>query len=236
MRTRVDGSTRSRLGLSILENREVEHMMISNKKIGVIFVVCLILIALIAWSLYYFKVNSDAAIWVTAVFTAVYAIAVTASLIWISMQVKEARKQAEATKVHAQETKRLAQAEVLKQAYDYIIRTYESRELLHRTRNIIETVKNMQDLGILERKRPDIKEAIYEVANCYHFIGFLIKSELLSEKSAQDVYEEGSDTILDMYKIISPIIDIKKETPDKLYKQYFRYLVEEIEKWRKQNS
>ncbi len=128
------------------------------------------------------------------------------------------------------ESRLLREATVLKDAYDYVIRTHEFRRTLYGNESQIRAVQSAEDLEEMERHQPEVYAAIHEVANCYHYIGFLMKYGLITNKHA--IFEEGGETIRRVFEIIRPAIEqerarISKET----YKQYLEYLVEEIDKW-----
>ena len=106
----------------------------------------------------------------------------------------------------------------------YIISTHDARALILANSATIKAVKNKSDLESLKSKSPDLLRAIHDVVNCYHYIGFLMRSRLLTNKGA--LYEEGGQTILDMSEIIMPVIEIQRENPS--YKQYFDTLVKEV--------
>lgn len=129
----------------------------------------------------------EIATWIIAIFTALYAITVLITVFYIANQLKENRL--------------LREANVLKEVYDYVIRTHQFRKTVYANEGKIKTVKEPQDLDKLEH---NVSEAIHEVANCYHYIGFLMKSGLLTNKSA--FFEEGGDTFSRIYEIIKPVI------------------------------
>ena len=152
----------------------------------------------------------DIATRLIAVSTTIYTFAFIVTIFYIAKQLKE--------------SKLLREAAVLREAYDYIIRTHKFREIIYSNKNEIKAIQNVKDL---EEITPEISEAIHEVANCYHYIGFLMKYGLLTNKSA--IFEEGGDTFLDIYKIIKPEIEQQRAKMGKeTYKQYLEYLVEEI--------
>jgi hypothetical protein len=92
----------------------------------------------------------------------------------------------------------------------------------------IKTVDNPQDLEKLEH---NVREAIHEVANCYHYIGFLMKVGLLTNKSA--FFEEGGDTFQRIYEIIEPVITQERVMMSReTYKRNLEYLLEEMKQCR----
>lgn len=158
--------------------------------------------------------SMDIATWTIAVSTTVYTFAFIVTVFYIIKQLKE--------------SKLLREAAVLKEAYDYIIRTHKFRKIIYSNKNEIRAIQNANDL---EKIVPEVSEAIHEVANCYHYIGFLMTCEMLTNKSA--IFEEGGDTFLRIYEIIKPVIEQQRATMGKeTHKQYLEYLVEEINKYK----
>ncbi|MDH4223014.1 MAG: hypothetical protein OEV55_05670 [candidate division Zixibacteria bacterium] len=155
----------------------------------------------------------EVATWIIAIFTAIYAIVIIITMVYISKQLRE--------------SKFLREATVLKQAYDYVIRTHNHRKLIFSNRDKIAEIKEENDLRNLESSYPEIYKAIHSVANCYHYLGFLMKFRLLTKKSA--IFEEGGETILSIYEIIYSVIKLEGDmTGRENYKRYFKYLVEEL--------
>ncbi|HEX9911624.1 MAG TPA: hypothetical protein VGB01_00075 [candidate division Zixibacteria bacterium] len=160
----------------------------------------------------------ETANWIIAISTTTYALVVIFTIFYIAKQLRE--------------SKLLREASVLKEVYDYVIRTHNCRKIIYHHKDTIMKVKSQKDLENLEINYHEITDAIHEVANCYHYIGFLINYGLLSNKSA--IFEEGGDTILHVYDIIKPVIeqDRKRMSTEK-YKQYLEYLVKEINAYKK---
>lgn len=158
------------------------------------------------------------ATWIIAISTTVYAIIVIATLFYIANQVKQNKLQREAT--------------ALKDVYDYLKQTHKYRKKIYADKEKIKAIQNQEALKQLERTHPEVTEAIHEVANCYHYIGFLMRYGLLTNKPA--IFEEGGDTILHIVEIIKPVIKQEREKMDKeTYKQYLEYLVNEIRNYKK---
>ena len=163
----------------------------------------------------------DIATCIIATSTGVYTIAFIVTVFYIAKQLKE--------------NKLLREATVLKEAYDYIIRTHKFRKIIYAKEKDIKAIKNVDDLKNLEKTLPEVREAIHEAANCYHYIGFLMKYGLLTNKSA--IFEEGGDTFLRIHEIIRPAIKQERIRMDKeTYKQYLEYLVEEISKYKSERE
>jgi hypothetical protein len=157
----------------------------------------------------------ETATWIVAISTALYAITVLITVFYVKGQLKENRL--------------LREANVLKDAYDYVIRTHQSRKIVYANETRIKTVNSVEDL---QRLGGDVRQAIHEVANCYHYIGFLMKSGLLTNKSA--FFEEGGDTFDRTYQIIkSAITQERRSMPRETYKQYLEYLLKEMEQYRR---
>ena len=158
------------------------------------------------------------ATWIIAVSTIVYTFAVIVTIFYIAKQLKE--------------NKLLREAAVLKEAYDYIIRTHKFRKIIYSNENEIKAIQNANDL---EKIVSEVSEAIHEVANCYHYIGFLMMCGMLTNKSA--IFEEGGDTFLRIYEIIKPAIEQQRATRGKeTHKQYLEYLVKEINKYKSEKE
>jgi hypothetical protein len=158
--------------------------------------------------------SMEIATWIIAISTSVYTIFVIVTAYYIADQLKE--------------NQLLRQATVLKEAYDYVIRTHKFRKIVYNNKNEIKKVQTIEDLQNFENNRPEVNEAMHEVANCYHYIGFLMKSGLLTNKV--EFFEEGGNTFLRVYEIISPVIQQERARTDETYKQYLEYLKEEMEK------
>jgi|Deesub1362B_J571_1020462.scaffolds.fasta_scaffold02688_12 hypothetical protein len=124
----------------------------------------------------------EIATWIIAIATASYTIAFIITVFYIKGQLKE--------------NKLLREATVLKEAYDYIIRTHKFRLILYKN---AEKLKKLNQLDELEKIDDELSEAIHEVANCYHYIGFLMKHGMITNKKA--LFEEGGDTFLRIYEI-----------------------------------
>ena len=80
----------------------------------------------------------------------------------------------------------------------------------------------------LERSNREVLGAIHDVANCYHYIGFLIHSELLLKK--KEFFDEGGETMLRVWKLVRTVIEAERErTKRSTYKQYFEQIANEFE-------
>jgi hypothetical protein len=80
-----------------------------------------------------------------------------------------------------------------------------------------------------------IYDALREVANCYHYIGFLIHIGLLTAK--EQIFEEGGHTIYGVWSIVRPILEIERLEPERgNYKQYFYALVADLDAYRKSKT
>ena len=107
--------------------------------------------------------------------------------------------------------------------------------MIYKNEDKILRVRSDRDLKKFKKKSPKIYTAIHEVANCYHYIGFLIKSDLLTNKRA--IYQEGGDTILGIHRIIKGVIARDREFAQKnTYKQYLDFIVEDIEKFKQMDA
>ena len=159
--------------------------------------------------------------WITALATAVYALVVCYTVYFVRKQLKE--------------NKLLREATVIKDVYDYIKKTSYDRSVIYKNEDKILRVRSDRDLKKFKKKSPKIYTAIHEVANCYHYIGFLIKSDLLTNKRA--IYQEGGDTILGIHRIIKGVIARDREFAQKnTYKQYLDFIVEDIEKFKQMDA
>jgi hypothetical protein len=65
--------------------------------------------------------SREIATWIIAIFTGLYAITILITVFYIANQLKENRL--------------LREANVLKDAYDYIVRTHQSREIVYANEN-----------------------------------------------------------------------------------------------------
>lgn len=135
---------------------------------------------------------------------------------------EEARKQYERTAL-AQE--KAVQAQLFKQVYDYIIATEKDRKLVfHRAESLRGVKTSAGWRGIETRgKDGDLIDAVHNVANCYHYIGFLKAANLLTDMDA--FLDEAGHTIRRVYEILAPIIGYQRElrnSPE--YKKYFDQL------------
>lgn len=115
------------------------------------------------------------------------------------------------------------QLDVLKHAYDYIRETHVDRVAVYEEEASIRGVKTIDDLKIFEAT--DAATAVHNVANCYHYIGLLAHSGLLTRQT--ELLQEGAQTIVRIHTIIWPIIELQRErTGQSEYKQYFAWLAE----------
>lgn len=160
--------------------------------------------------------NMEIATWIIAISTTGYTIIVLITAIFIARQLKE--------------NKLLRKATVLKEAYDYIIRTHESRKIVYNNENEIKSVQTIEDLQNFKKNRPKVNDALHEVANCYHYIGFLMKSGLLTDK--EEFFEEGGNTFLRVYDIIYPVILQEQQITGETHKQYLKYLIKEMNEYK----
>ena len=162
------------------------------------------------------------ATWISAIATAAYLAAIIFSLIFIYKQVREAA--------------RLSEVTLLKEVYDYIVDSHKARGIIYDTVNYsrIKRINTVKQLQSFELNYPDTAEAIHKVANCYHYIGFLMKNRLLKNKKA--FFDEGGHTFYQIYERIIPIIELDRQKTGKMkYKQYLGYLYEEYKKYKANN-
>ena len=89
----------------------------------------------------------DVATWIIAISTGIYTIAFIVTVFYIAKQLKE--------------NKLLRESTVLKEVYDYIIRTHKYRKIIYDNERDIRAVRNTKSLDALS---PEVKEAIHEVA------------------------------------------------------------------------
>jgi hypothetical protein len=130
---------------------------------------------------------------------------------WYTAETREMRKTAV----------RQADAAVVKEAYDYIIGTHPMRRLIFRADNaeLIRGVRSPEDLRLFKEEHDELDQAIHAVANCYHYIGFLMHQGLLTAEGA--ILEEGGHTIVRVHELIGPYIQLEREQRGDGYKQYF---------------
>jgi len=157
------------------------------------------------------------------------------ALVFLMIYVVKTWQLASSTKRMAQdsnktlvETRLLREGTILKQAYDYIRETHNSRVVIYENER---TIKGVNSLDELKGLKKEISDAVHAVAHCYHYIGFLTKYGLLSNKSA--IFEETGDTFLHLYNVIRPVIQQERERMHKpTYKQYLEYLKREIDQYK----
>ena len=156
------------------------------------------------------------ATWITAVATAIYSLTVLFTVIYVVRQWKE--------------TRLLREAAVIKDVYDYIIRTHADRQLIYENQEAIRSIATIEQFSAFGVQHPDVANAIHEVANCYHYLGFLMKNKLLTSRDA--VLEEGGRTVLSIHGIIGHIIKLqqRQSLATQGYKQGFVYLANEVRK------
>ncbi|WP_457636086.1 DUF4760 domain-containing protein [Persephonella sp.] len=119
---------------------------------------------------------------------------------------------------------------VLQDIYDYIIRTKEDRKKIFENENLIrEYISKNKSLSDIEEQ--DLRDSIHEVANTYHYAGFLIKKNLIGKDLKSAFFEEGGETFIRVYNLIYPLIEKERKKPFKnTYKQYMDFLYEEYKK------
>lgn len=155
----------------------------------------------------------ECASWVTAIATAFYAAVVLVTAVYLCRQWRETRRMREAT--------------VLKDAYEYIIKTHEARKIVKEHEDLIRGIDSQEKLLVITNGEPKgVDEAIQDVANCYHYVGFLMKYKLLTDTKA--ISEEGGQTLIHMHGILCNVIRLRREK-NPGYKQYFDYLVNQVQ-------
>ena len=145
---------------------------------------------------------------------AISTVLLAASVIYAALQVRENSYQRELA--------------VMKEAYDYIRETRKYRRMIYQNKEIILKTKTVEELKKLEKEYPDLYDAIQEVFNCYHYVGFLIKLGFITKKKKEFI-DEIHEPVLRINEIAGHIIDLEnKKAGYKGYKKYFRYLIQEI--------
>jgi hypothetical protein len=120
---------------------------------------------------------------------------------------------------------RQADAAVLKQAYDYVIETYPSRKRVFEDAPLIRAVTTCGELRDFKVAHPETDRAIHDVANCFHYVGFLMEHGLFSDD--RPFLLEGGHTVLRAYEILWPYILLERQDAGApRYKQYFHRLAE----------
>jgi len=153
----------------------------------------------------------EVATWIGAVSTAVYAVAFLFTAFYVVFQLRESKMQRKAT--------------VLQNVYQYVMDTHLDRAVLYKNAHLIRKVHTLDDLERFSAARPDVDKSIHAVANCYHFIGFLLYCKALP--CPEDFLDEGGHTLLKVDQIISQYVELcRKRTCQPKYKQYYTALVE----------
>lgn len=156
--------------------------------------------------------------------TAVQTVAVVLTglvVVWYTWETQQMRKTAH----------RQADAAILKQAYDYVIQTHGSRRVVYRNADRIRAVTTIAALETLRQAEPELDRAIHDVANCFHYIGFLMDQKLFSDQQA--LIDEAGHTILRMYNLLWTYILLERQDSGAAsYKQYFESLARRVPGYR----
>lgn len=127
------------------------------------------------------------------------------------------------------------EAAVIKDLYDYVIRTHDDRNVIFQNRETILGIRSVPDLVDFQRDHPQVSKAIHAATNCYHYLGFHIDCGLITNPIP--IYEEAAHTILSIADITMRYTDLEREkTGKKKYKQHFYSLVKRIRMYEKDNS
>jgi hypothetical protein len=157
----------------------------------------------------------ETATWTIAAFTGLYAFAVLISLVFIYRQVSENR--------------RLSELTALKEAYKYVMDTHEQRTEILRSRKDIEAVNSQNSLMEFRKHHHELYNAVQEVANCYQFIGLLMKHHYMKDEKV--FVNEASVTFQQIHSIMRGVITQERiEYGNPQYKCYLEYLDDVIRK------
>jgi len=155
--------------------------------------------------------------WVAAVAACVNTLAFLASIVYVIRQWKESRLIRDAT--------------VIEHVYDYIMRTRKDRQVIYNHETALRAIRTEKDLTDFEATHAEVMESVHQVANCYHYLGFLLKEGLLSAQQA--VLAECGHTASRMHGIIGEVLALQRVQIGRFeYKQYFNFLIDAIEQRR----
>jgi len=151
--------------------------------------------------------------WITALATCLIAFATTIYTIFFIITLIYVKKQFEEYKLYRN-------ISVLQNIYDYVIKTKEERKKIFEEEEMIKGFIN-EGKALSDIYDEKIRDAIHNVANVYHYAGFLIKTNLLGEDFKNAFFEEGGETFFRIYTLIYPLIEEERKKPfKKSYKQY----------------
>jgi hypothetical protein len=233
-------------GEDILNNQNDDT---EDKKYGLLF--GLIGAALLVWGLYWVFINyflfpctadlnsvyaargqfGDMFGAVNALFSAFAFAGLIYAIILQRTELSEQRRQ---FTLSAKAQQKTYQLQLVKEAYDYIIRTHKERTLLFKNAQSIMAIKSLSALNQFKENNSELYEALREVSNCYHYIGFLMHIGLLEAKEM--LFDEGGETMLGVWQIVEPVLNIERGEPNRgQYKRYFYTLINDLKQYRGTN-
>jgi hypothetical protein len=113
--------------------------------------------------------------------------------------------------------------------------THEERTEIFQNRKVIESVNSANDLTNFKKDNRVLYDAVEEVANCYHFVGLLMKHKYIKDEKV--FVEEAQISFQQIHSIIKGVIAqerIMYKNPQ--YKCYLEYLEAVIKKYGSAND
>ena len=107
--------------------------------------------------------------------------------------------------------------------------TFQARQLVQQNFEMLSGLENVNDLEALIRDNKSLYNACQEVVSCYHYIGFLVKSNLL--RYEKEYFEEASSHIWHMWVCLESYLQYERELQEnEEYGKYFKELVGRVAK------
>ena len=122
---------------------------------------------------------------------------------------------------------------LLQKMHDRITASRNDQELIYNQAQTIQTYitdeKSLSDIV-----NEDLRNAIYNIADIYQFIGFTIKQNLLSDTMKKAFFAEEGENFGRLYRLIAPLLQNERAKPYRRnYKYYFDYLYTEYKNYLK---
>lgn len=127
-----------------------------------------------------------------------------------------------------------AQAVILKEVFDKVDATFQARQLAQQNFELLSNLKNVNDLKDLIKSNEPLSNACHAVVSCYHYIGFLINTNVLQYE--KEYFEEASSNVWRMWVCLEMYLKLERELQENEdYGKHFEKLVERIAAHEKRN-
>ncbi|MBW2621561.1 MAG: hypothetical protein JRD68_01525 [Deltaproteobacteria bacterium] len=125
-----------------------------------------------------------------------------------------------------------AQATILREVFHRVDMTFQARQLVLKNFEVLSGLKNVEDLETLIHGDESLNDACQGVVSCYHYIGFLVKIDLL--RYEKEYFEEASSHIWHMWVCLESYLKYERELQEnEEYGRYFEELVGKVAKFEK---